>query len=80
LVLAVLASGPRPAHEIARAIGDESQAAHVSLGRLESAGLVRRRSLQGHVEYLLTARGRRELRLQRLMWSRVMLHYVAGRA
>ena len=72
LVLAVLASGPRRAHEIARALGDESHAAHISLSRLESGGLVRRRSVAGRVEYLLTARGRRELRLQRLLWSRVV--------
>ena len=77
LVLAVLASGPRRAHEIARAIGAESYAAHVSLGRLERAGLVRRRSPAGQVEFLLTARGRRELRLHRLLWSRVILRDVA---
>src|SRR5918911_3399753 len=71
LVLAVLARGPRRAHEVARAIGGDHPAARVTLGRLEAAGLVRRRALAGGPDYLLTARGRLELRLQRRLWALV---------
>jgi predicted transcriptional regulator len=72
LVLALLDRGPRRAHEVARALGGDQSAARVALARLERAGLVRRRRFTGGVDYLLTARGRRELRLQRLLWASVV--------
>ena len=69
LVLSLLAGGPRRAHEIARGLGGDHAAASSTLARLQHAGLVRRR---GHLaDYQLTARGRGELRLQRLLWTRV---------
>jgi DNA-binding PadR family transcriptional regulator len=68
LVLSLLASGPRRAHEIARELGDHA-ATLTTLARLQDAGLVRRRARLA--DYQLTARGRRELRLQRLLWTRI---------
>jgi predicted transcriptional regulator len=80
LVLALLARRPRRAHELARALGGDYAAAHVALGRLERAGLVRRRLQGAGPDYLLTARGRRELKLQRLLWTRLMRSHLIGRA
>jgi hypothetical protein len=50
----------------------------VTLDRLRDGGLVRRRAGQGGPLYQLTRRGRAELRLQRLLWARVILARNAG--
>jgi DNA-binding MarR family transcriptional regulator len=73
LVLSQLGGGPRHAHEVARALGGDQSAARATLARLEAAGLVWRRALATGVDFQLTARGRRELRLQRALWTRVVL-------
>jgi predicted ArsR family transcriptional regulator len=78
LVLALLARGPRRAHEVARAFDNDHPAARVALARLEAAGLVRRRALARGPDYLLTARGYRELRLQRLLWARIATGAAGG--
>jgi DNA-binding PadR family transcriptional regulator len=75
LVLALLDAGPRRPHELARALAGDYPAARTALHRLERAGLVRRRALAGGTDYLLTARGRRELRLQRSLWTRLALYH-----
>jgi DNA-binding MarR family transcriptional regulator len=80
LVLAQLASGPRPAHEIARGLGGDQGAALATLARLQGAGLVRRRRLPRAADYQLTARGRRELDLQRRLWARVAMAQRASSA
>jgi hypothetical protein len=77
MVLALLDAGPRRPHDIARTLGGDFPAARTALRRLEEAGLVRRRLLGGAADYLLTGRGRRELRLQRSLWKRVVLHALA---
>jgi predicted ArsR family transcriptional regulator len=64
IVLSLLASGPRRAHEVARALPSGYPAARVTLERLRSAGLVRQR--RGCV-YAITRRGRSELALQRML-------------
>jgi DNA-binding PadR family transcriptional regulator len=70
LVLSLLEAGPCRAYEVARRLGDDHAAALATLDRLQRAGLVRRRG--GLADYQLTARGRRELRLQRLLWTRIV--------
>jgi DNA-binding PadR family transcriptional regulator len=69
LVLSLLATRPRAAHEVAREL-EHYPAAKQTLDRLKAAGLVRRRGTQ----YQLTRRGRRELRFQRLLWTRAYEH------
>jgi DNA-binding MarR family transcriptional regulator len=78
-VLALLEAGPRRPHDVARALDGDYPAACMALRRLEDARLVRRRTLAGRAEYLLTTRGRRELRLHRLLWGRVALYHLADR-
>ena len=77
LVLELLHAGPRRPHEVARALGGDYPTAQVALNRLEDARLVRRRRLAGRTEYLLTTRGRHELRLDRLLWTRMALYHLA---
>jgi DNA-binding PadR family transcriptional regulator len=72
LVLSMLAAQPRRAHEVARALDDDA-AARATLDRLLDGGLVRRRALVGGPIYQLTRRGRAELRLQRMLWARLVL-------
>jgi DNA-binding HxlR family transcriptional regulator len=73
LVLSELARGPRREHELARAFGGDHPGARSALARLEAHGLVRRRVFAASVDFQLTRRGRRELRLQRLIWTRLAL-------
>ncbi len=69
LVLSMLAAEPRRAHEVARELHRRSlgppAAGYATLTRLQSAGLVHPRGRR----FKLTARGRRELALQRLLWT-----------
>jgi DNA-binding transcriptional regulator PaaX len=55
--------GPRDAHEIASGLGGDHAAALAALARLQDAGPRSRRCRLA--DYQLSARGRRELRLQR---------------
>jgi DNA-binding PadR family transcriptional regulator len=79
-VLSLLATQPRRAHEVARALGgaapgreaDRYQDALTTLGRLRDGGLVRRRAVAAGPLYKITRRGRAELRLQRLLWARLI--------
>jgi DNA-binding PadR family transcriptional regulator len=76
-VLSLLATQPRRAHEVARALGgsasgrtaDRYQEALTTLDRLRDGGLVRRRAAAAGPLYQITRRGRAELRLQRLLWA-----------
>jgi hypothetical protein len=66
VVLSLLAAGPRRAHEVAAAVAaGEYPAARVTLERLRSAGLVRRRG----AFFAITRRGQSELALQRMLWA-----------
>ena len=79
LVLSLLAVQPRRSQDIARALtrvtpGTEAEgypAVVETLDRLRDGGLVRRRAATAGPLYQLTRRGRAELRLQRLLWSRL---------
>jgi DNA-binding PadR family transcriptional regulator len=70
--MALLARRPRPAHEVARALGRDYRTAAAALLRLEEPGLVRRRELRAGATYQITRRGASELRLQRLLWTAVV--------
>ena len=72
LVLSMLETRPRAAHEVARELGRRDAAlghaaAAQTLERLAAARLVVHRGPAG---YRLTRRGRAELALQRLLWRR----------
>jgi DNA-binding PadR family transcriptional regulator len=74
-VLSLLATQPRRAHEVARALGGAAtgyQEALTTLDRLRDGGLVRRRAAAAGPLYQITRRGRAELRLQRLLWASLM--------
>jgi hypothetical protein len=79
VVLSMLGARPRPIHEVARELrsrtlrqGEDYLAARTTLERLQAAGLDHATGdrTAGHV-FRLTARGRRELRFQRLLWARL---------
>jgi hypothetical protein len=79
VVLSMLGARPRPIHEVARELrgrtlrqGEDYLAARTTLERLQAAGLAHATGHRtaGHV-FRLTARGRRELRFQRLLWARL---------
>jgi hypothetical protein len=79
VVLSMLGARPRPIHEVARELrgralrqGEDYLAARTTLERLQAAGLVHATGgrTAGNV-FRLTARGRRELRFQRLLWARL---------
>ena len=70
LVLSMLERHPLPAHAVARGLGGSWASARTTLDRLGGARLVRRRPLGAGEAFTLTARGRRELELQRLIWLR----------
>jgi DNA-binding PadR family transcriptional regulator len=74
LVLSLLAAGPRTARDVARVLERRHGAgrgAAAALGRLAAAGLVwGPPARRGRSAYRLTRRGRSELALQRLLWSR----------
>jgi DNA-binding PadR family transcriptional regulator len=73
LVLSLLAVRPRRAHEVARALSGSYPEALATLDRLRESGLARRRAAGGGGPlYQITRRGRAELRLQRLLWARLM--------
>jgi DNA-binding PadR family transcriptional regulator len=72
LALAILARGPRRAHELARALGRDHVAATATLRRLQEHGLVRRRDVAAGPVYQITRRGSAALDFQRLLWSRVL--------
>jgi DNA-binding PadR family transcriptional regulator len=86
LVLSLLASQPRRAQDVARALSGAASgtaaehypAALVTLDRLRDGGLVRQRAGQGGQLYQLTRRGRAELRLERLLWASVIVARNAG--
>jgi len=78
LVLALVAARQRDRGEVARALGRAKLelglpphgAAAITLDRLQRAGLVYCRSMtRGRPLFGVTARGRRELALQRRVWS-----------
>jgi DNA-binding PadR family transcriptional regulator len=78
-VLSLLALQPRRAHDVARALSGvgpgtaaDYQVALTTLDRLRDGGLVRRRAAAAGPLYEITRRGRAELRLQRLIWARLM--------
>ena len=70
LVLSMLERHPLPPHAVARGLGGSWASALTTLDRLGGARLVRRRPLGAGEAFTLTARGRRELELQRLIWLR----------
>jgi DNA-binding PadR family transcriptional regulator len=77
VVLALLAARPRAVHELAAELGRRALArpadyavARAVVERLRAAGLARPTGFPRPV-YRLTARGRRELGLQRMMWARL---------
>jgi DNA-binding PadR family transcriptional regulator len=51
---------------------DRYQEALTTLDRLRDGGLVRRRAAAAGPLYQITRRGRAELRLQRLLWARLI--------
>jgi DNA-binding PadR family transcriptional regulator len=77
LVLSLLASGPRQAHQVAEALTharlqtttDSYLCAATALERLRATGLVRARAGRTATIYQITARGRDELWLQRRLWA-----------
>jgi DNA-binding PadR family transcriptional regulator len=80
LVLSLLARQPRQVHDVARALSgagpgtaaDRYHEALTTLDRLRDGGLVRRRAVAAGPLYEITRRGRSELRLQRLLWARLV--------
>jgi DNA-binding PadR family transcriptional regulator len=79
LVLSLLATEPRRALDVARALSGagpgaavDYQVALMTLDRLRDGGLVRRRAAEAGPLYEITRRGRAELRLQRLIWARLI--------
>jgi predicted ArsR family transcriptional regulator len=66
MVLSLLSTGPRRAHEVAAATGSGPAGARVALERLRAAGLIRPRP---GAAYAITRRGRSELALQRGLWA-----------
>jgi hypothetical protein len=70
----------RRAHDVARALSgagpgtaaDRFEEALTTLDRLRDGGLVRRRAAAAEPLYEITRRGRSELRLQRLLWARLI--------
>jgi DNA-binding PadR family transcriptional regulator len=78
-VLSLLATEPRRALDVARALSGagpgaavDYQVALMTLDRLRDGGLVRRRAAEAGPLYEITRRGRAELRLQRLIWARLI--------
>jgi DNA-binding PadR family transcriptional regulator len=77
LVLSLLASQPRQAHQVAQALAraqlqtstDGYTCAVTALERLRATGLVRARAGRTATIYQITARGRDELWLQRRLWA-----------
>jgi DNA-binding PadR family transcriptional regulator len=77
LVLSLLASHPRQAHQVAEALTraqlqtrtDSYTCAVTALERLRATGLVRARAERTATIYQITARGRDELWLQRRLWA-----------
>jgi DNA-binding PadR family transcriptional regulator len=84
VVLSLLAARPLAIHEVASELGRRAlarpgdyPAARAAIERLRAAGLAR--AAGPRPVYRLTARGRRELALQRLVWARLAAAAAARR-